>query len=486
MDDPANLDFSRAEMERMGEIVLERCLAHLESLPDQPSCGDVDAAALCRAIERDAPEDGRALEGLLARLFDDWIPRSFNTAGPGYLAYVPGGGIFPAALADLISNTTNRFVGVWQAAPALATLEARVLDWIRDWMGFPETTRGLLLSGSSLCSLSALVTAREWLLGADIRSGVLYGSEELHHSVRKAARIAGIQDDRIRLVPVDAQYRMRVDALRAAVAEDRKRGLRPFVVVSSAGTINTGSIDPLAAIGEVCREFELWHHVDGAYGGFFHLVPELRPRFAGLEHADSIALDPHKGLFLPYGTGAVLVRDGHKLHAAHAATASYLPNSCEDDTEDVYDISMYGPELSRPFRGLRVWLAVQLFGVRKIRAAIAEKRELAVWAHDQLSKVPSLRIVAPPELSLFAFHVTKPGASLETENEATRRLVANVTRRGKVMLSSCISRGRVFARICVISFRTRRDRIELAVEHIREEAGNKVSESFFPPSASHD
>lgn len=471
--DPADLNYSTEQMRDMACEVLERCLSHLASLPQQPARGDVDAADQCRGLREPAPRGARPLRDLLDKLFEQWIPRSFTTAGPGYMAYVPGGGLFATTLAEMIANTTNRFVGVWQAAPLLAELEANVLDWIRDWMQFPATTRGLLTSGGSMSTWTAIVTAREWLLGADIRSGVIYASEEVHHCLHKSARLAGIMPDRIRTVPVDADYRMRVDELAPLVEQDRRDGLRPFLLVSSAGTINTGAVDPLAAIAEACDELGMWHHVDGAYGGFFHLVPELRPLLAGLRRADSIALDPHKGLFLPYGTGALLVRDGERLKAAHAAYADYLPTAA---AEEFYDMSMYGPELSRPFRGLRVWLPVQLYGVDKLRAAIREKRELAVRAHDRLAEIDGLRIVAPPQLSLFAYHLTWPGASLDQENRATRELLERVIRRGDVMLSGCTVKGRFLGRLCVLSFRTRRAHVETCVAQLAEEAERLIAE----------
>ena len=228
-----------------------------------------------------APEHGVPLDELLDPLFREWIPRSFNTAGPGYLAFIPGGGLFPAALADLIADATNRYTGVWRAAPALVQLEANVLDWFRDWMGFPPTTRGLFTTGGSMSIFNAIVCARERQLGTEIRSGVLYTSTQAHGSVVKSARLAGILPDRVRTVPVDEQFRMRVDALGEAIDADRRAGLRPFLVVSTAGTTNTGAVDPLEAIADLCDRAGLWHHVDGAYGAFFHLVEPLRPLWPG-------------------------------------------------------------------------------------------------------------------------------------------------------------------------------------------------------------
>ena len=453
-----NLEFSPAQMRAMADAVTSRCIAHVASLPEQPICGDVDAANLCRALRESAPEQPSPLDPLLDLLFDTCIPRSFNAAGPGYLAFVPGGGVFPAALADFIADTVNPFTGVWQAAPALVQLEANALDWLRDWMGFPDTTRGLFTTGGSMATFNALLCARERLLGADIRRGVLYTSDQAHHCVIKSAKLAGIMPDRVHAVPCDEHYRLPVAALRAAIHADRARGLTPCAVVSSAGTTNTGAVDPLDAIADLCAAEGLWHHVDGAYGAFFALCPDTAETLRGLSRADSLTLDPHKGMFLPYGTGALLVRDGSALRAAHEATADYLP--AMPHPEDFYDPSQHGPDLSRGFPGLRVWLTVKLYGAAAFRAAVSEKRALAVQAATRISALPGIVIDAPPELSLFAFHVSWPGATLAEEDTATRALMARTSARGRVMITGAVTRGRYVGRVCVLSFRTHQAEID--------------------------
>jgi len=446
----------------MADEVASRCIAHIESLGRQPSCGDVDAADLCRAMRESAPERGTALEPLLDALFRDWIPRSFTAPGPGYLAYIPGGGVFPAALADFITNTANRYTGVWQAAPALVQLEANALDWLREWMDFPPEARGLFTTGGSMATFNAIVCAREKFLGPDIRRGVLYTSDQAHHSVLKSAKLAGVMPDRVRPIESDGQFRLRVDRLRDGVAADRRAGLTPFAVVSSAGTTNTGAVDPLEEIGDVCAAESMWHHIDGAYGAFFYLLDELKRTLRGLPRADSLTLDPHKGMFLPYGTGALLVRDGAALRAAHEATAAYLP--AMPHPEDFYDPSQHGPELSRGFPGLRVWLSVKLFGTSGFREAIAEKRALTLEAASRVAALPGIVMDADPELSLFAFHLTWPGASLADEDRATRALMDETTKRGRVMVTGCTTHGRYLGRVCILSFRTHQAQVDSLVD----------------------
>src|SRR3954470_9874205 len=215
-----NLEFSADDMRRMADAVVARSIEHIASLGAQPVLGDVDARELCRALREPAPEAGCALEPLLDRLFDDCIPRSFNAPAPGYFAFIPGGGVFPAALADFIADTVNRYTGVWQAAPALVQLEANALDWLRDWMGFPATTRGLFTTGGSMATFNALLCARERRLGVDIRRGVLYASDQAHHSVMKSAKLAGVMPDRVRPIPTDDRFRMRIDRLAGGTAPD--------------------------------------------------------------------------------------------------------------------------------------------------------------------------------------------------------------------------------------------------------------------------
>ncbi|MEO5962852.1 MAG: aminotransferase class V-fold PLP-dependent enzyme, partial [Thermomonas sp.] len=379
-NDLANLELSPADMQAMGNLVVARSVAHVAALEATAIIGDyTDIETLCRSLREDVPEHGTALEALLGPLFDEWIPRTFGAPHPGYMAYIPGGGVYPAALADFIADATNRYTGVWQTAPALVQLEANALDWLRDWMQFPSTARGLFTTGGSMAMFNAIACAREKMLGDDIRSGTIYVSSQTHHCVVKAAKLAGIAYDRVRVIDVDADFRMRADALERAIAADRAVGLKPFMVFSTAGTTNTGAVDPINAIADIAAREALWHHVDGAYGGFFHMVPELRSLLSGLSRADSLTLDPHKGMFMPYGTGALLVRDGEALRALHSSTAGYLP----ENQSEFYDPAQYGPDLSRGFPGLRIWLTVKFFGAARYRAAMAEKRGLAVWAAEQ-------------------------------------------------------------------------------------------------------
>jgi aromatic-L-amino-acid decarboxylase len=454
-------------MRSMVEAALERIVAHIASLPEQPAAATEGGADLARSLREPLPRQGAPLEELLDLLFDTAVPRSFNTAGPGYLAYIPGGGLFHTAVADLLADSFNRYVGVFAAAPALAQLEANVVAWLAEIVGYPGQARGILTSGGSLANFTALVTARRERLPEDFLRGVLYASDQTHHSVAKAAMLAGFPPANVRSIPTDAAFRLRLDRLAEHIAADRAAGFAPFLVAANAGTTNTGAVDPLGKLAELARREGLWLHVDAAYGGFFALTERGRRTMAGLDRADSVVLDPHKGLFLPYGTGALLVRDGAALQRAHHFGADYLP-SLQDDP-DLVDFNEISPELSRPFRGLRVWLPLKMLGVEPFRRALDEKLDLAFWAADRVRELPGMEILAEPQLSLFAFRLAPPELAGDEEalDRLNQELLDRVNARKRVYLTPTRLGGRFALRICVLSFRTHRERMEMALEDLQ-------------------
>ena len=462
------LEPSPEEMRRLVAAALDRIVGHVGTLAAQPAADVSGGAELARSLAEPLPEKGAPFEELLTFLFERAVPKSYNTAGPGYLAYIPGGGLFATAVADLLADSFNRYVGVWAAAPALVQLEANVVRWLGEIVGYPAGSLGILTSGGSLANFTAVVTARRERLPEDFLAGVVYASDQAHHSVQKAAVLAGFPTRSVRAIGTGADFRMDVDALRAAVSEDRAAGRKPFLVVGNAGTTNTGAVDDLGALAVLCADEGLWLHVDAAYGGFFVLTERGRRALRGLERADSVTLDPHKGLFLPYGTGALVVRDGATLRRAHSHPAHYLPPLQQAD--DLLDFNEISPELSRPFRGLRVWLPVKLYGIDAFRRALDEKLDLARWAAEEVARVPGVEMVAPPQLSLFAFRLVRDGLSGPATDDLNRRFLDAVNARGRVFLTGTTTGGRFLVRLCVLSFRTHRDRMEMALDDIRAAA----------------
>ena len=462
------LEPNGADMRRLVDAAMQRIVAHIESLPQQPAANVEGAAEFARTLIEPLPEKGEEYERLLDLLFNECIPRSFNAASPGYLAYIPGGGLFHAALADLISDSVNRYTGVNAAAPALVQLETNVVRWLCQIVGYGAGSGGLLTTGGSLANFTAVVTARKERLPENFFRGTLYCSDQVHHSFQKAANLAGFPFANIRDIPTDEKFRMRIDALEEAIARDREENWTPFFVVGSAGTTNTGAVDDLDAIGRIAREQKLWFHCDGAYGGFFAMTERGRNTLRGMEQADSIVLDPHKTFFLPYGTGGLVVKDAGALRRAHSLHADYLP-PMQDDAELV-DFCEISPELSRDDRGLRVWLPLKMFGAAAFRQLLDEKLDLTLFATEELRKIAGIEIVAEPQLSVVAFR-------LKGSNERNEELLRRINARKRVMLTSTFVRGEFVLRICVVSFRTHRDRMEMALEDIRAAVGEMSENS---------
>jgi glutamate/tyrosine decarboxylase-like PLP-dependent enzyme len=340
-----------------------------------------------------------------------------------------------------------------------------LIDWMAEMVGYPKSAAGNLTSGGSIANLIGIVTARDahGLKARDFETTVVYLSEQVHHCVDKALRVAGLSECVKRYVALDSEYRMRVDALEKAVQEDEQRGLRPWLVIASAGTTDTGVVDPLEGIGAVAKSKGLWYHIDGAYGAFFVLCREGEKLLEGMALSDSMVMDPHKGLFLPYGSGAVLVKDRQKLFDSHYYTANYMQDAMA--SRDELSPADLSPELTKHFRGLRLWLPLKLHGVAPFRAALEEKILLARYFHAELQKIEGFEVGPYPDLSVVTFrYIPKSG----DVNEFNRKLTEEVLRDGRVFLSSTMLEERFTLRLAVLSFRSHLDIVDLTIEILKE------------------
>jgi aromatic-L-amino-acid decarboxylase len=461
----ANLDLSPEAMQRMGEASLRAVIKHLVELPNAPRSNLANSAEIAKALRESPPETGTDFETLLKFLMERVIPVSINSAHPAYLAYIPGGGLYPSAIADFIAAATNRYIGAWYAAPAAARLETNVLEWFVEWMGYPQTSRGIMTTGGSMANFSGIVSARKHILGDDIAKGVLYASNQTHHSVMKAAMLAGIPERQHRLLPVDENFRALPELFEQAIREDLQKGLQPFLIVGSAGTTNTGAIDPLHELADLSEKYSLWYHIDGAYGAFFNLCEEGKCKLSGLERSDSMSLDPHKGLFTPYGCGSLLVKDGERLRRAHTMTADYMQDQFTPAGET--NFTEHSPELSRSFRGLQVWLPLKLFGVQAFRENLAEKLQLTQWMYQRFLDEPGFECLSIPDLSVITFRYRPQRGDIESFN---RRLLENIVKSQKLFLSSTLLNGAFVIRVCILSFRTHQAEVEEAFKIIRAAA----------------
>ncbi|MEU1372386.1 aminotransferase class V-fold PLP-dependent enzyme [Streptomyces triculaminicus] len=464
------LEPDRATMVDMANLVTQQVATFLTTLDSRPThdttVPEVEEK-LAESFLSGPPENGTPFESLMDRL-GTAAESAIESAGPRLMAALPGGGLYSSALAEFFTRALNRYGTLAAAAPALTALEEGVLRWMaQDVCGLPPGSSGILTTGGSMANLSAVVTARHDRLGEDIGRGTIYVSEQAHYSVAKAARIAGIRQQNVRVIPVAEDLTMDLGAAAERIRADRSAGLRPFLLVATAGTTDTGAIDPLTDAGALADREDLWFHVDAAYGGFFRLTARGRERTAGIERADSVTLDPHKALFLPFGTGALVVREPARLHAAHEGSAPALQDVGASDV--LPDYAQRGIELSRENRGVRVWLPLHLHGLSAFRDALDEKLDLAGHVHSRLSAVPRLDVPWQPELTAVAFAVRPrhPGATAQRDADAaTRQLLDRINSDGRAVVHSTTIAGRQLIRICVLAHRTHREHVDEVLDVI--------------------
>jgi glutamate/tyrosine decarboxylase-like PLP-dependent enzyme len=415
-------------------------------------------------------EQGRDPAEVLAYLGRCVDRPGIATASARFMGYIPGGGLFHSALGDFLAATANKYSGFASAGPGAVRLENATAAWLAEAIGFPSEAAGTLTSGGSLANLTAIVSARE--ARDEDGGGAVYLTHFAHHCIDKALRIAGRGKAPRRAIATDAGHRMDAAALREALESDRAAGVRPWLVVASAGTVDTGSVDPLGEIADLCAEYGAWLHIDGAYGGLFMLCEEGRAALAGIERADSVALDPHKTLFLPYGTGAVVVRDGQALYDAFSATADYMRPLGESEVgPSPSDLS---PELTRHFRALRLWLPLQIAGVAAFRAAQSEKIKLARYFHARLSEMPGWEAGPAPDLSVVAFRYSGVPGDRDAFND---RLLATLQEEGRVFLSGTRIGGEAWLRCAILSFRTHLAHIDETIDVLSRTAAALLIES---------
>jgi len=454
----APLDPGASERERLLAVTARYVERFLGELPERLAF-ETDREAAMRVRDVPIGDGPHALEDLLD-LYDEAVAiPGLNPAAAGHLGYIPGGGIYTSALGDYVAAATNEYAGVSYASPGGVEMENQVLAWMAELVGYPESARGNLAAGGSVANFIAVHTAREatGLRARDVPDAVVYSTSHAHHCLEKALRVAGLGETISREVALDDRYRMRPDALAAAIAQDRANGLRPWMVMASAGTTDVGAIDPLNEIADVAEAEGLWFHVDAAYGGFFALVDSVRPLLSGMERTDSIVLDPHKTLFLPYGTGAVLVRDGAQLRDAHTYEANYMQDAVGEEGDSPADLSL---ELTKHFRGPRVWLPLLLHGVESFRSCLEEKIELTRYFQHEVER-RGFEVGPDPDLTVALYRwVPEEGDA----NDFNRALTEYVHEDGRVFVSTTMIDGVFVLRAAVIVFRTHLEHIDLTLD----------------------
>jgi glutamate/tyrosine decarboxylase-like PLP-dependent enzyme len=451
----APLEPDAATRRAIGGQALDHALAYWDQV-EEASSNRPWSEVFSQRLDPEFTEQGRDPASVLDYVGTCIDNPGFATTSPRFMAYIPGGGVPYSAFGDLLAATSNKYSGFASASPGAVRIENACAAWLASVIGYPADSAGTLTSGGSIANLTAVVAARE---ARDPDSGgAVYVTRFAHYCVDKALHIAGRGRSPKRVIDTDEDYRMSVEALQGALEEDRRSGVRPWLVIASAGTVDTGAIDPLPEIADLCRRYGAWLHVDGAYGGLFALCDEGRERLRGIEQADSVALDPHKALFLPYGTGAALVRDGKLLQQAFSASADYIRPLGESEVgPSPADLS---PELTRHFRALRLWLPLQIAGIAAFRAAQSEKLALARYFHARLSEIDGFDPGPEPQLSVVAFRYLPKSGDADAFNE---RLMQHIQQEGRVMMSGTRIDGTYRLRCAILCFRTHLEHVDDAV-----------------------
>ncbi|MCB0716213.1 MAG: aminotransferase class V-fold PLP-dependent enzyme [Chitinophagaceae bacterium] len=449
------LDIDETERSAMMQAVTAYANQFLSSLKDAKAFAKNEVGDL--SIQSQT----YSLSQILTIFQNEVAANGINAASGTHLGYIPGGGLFASAIADFLAAVSNTYASVHYASPGAATMENEVINWLKNIFGFPASAVGCLSSGGSISTLIAFTAARDrhGIKNEKVPNAVVYLSEQVHHSTQKALRIIGLGDVVIRTIALDKNHRMQAPELNAAIEKDKASGLQPFLIVSSSGTTDTGAIDPLDAIADIAIAQGCWHHVDAAYGGFFILTSK-KDKFKGIEKADSLIVDPHKGMFLPYGVGAVLVKDSEAVLQSNYYAANYMQDVSNETL--LKSSANLSPELTKHFRGLRVWLPLQLHGIQPFIACLEEKILLTAYFRMQLQEL-GFCLGPEPDLSVSYFWYPFP-SDTDAKNKA---LMAAIHRDGSVFLSSSMIDGRFVIRMAILTFRTKKSTIDKAVEMIK-------------------
>jgi len=456
-------DLSPDEIRRLGALVVEAVAADRGALESRPVFGKLGPRAAF--FDEPLPEEGRPFEEVLGVVRREVLPAAFGNSHPRFFAFINASADPVGILAELLAAAMNP--NCWGGDHAAIHVEHRVIAWLSAIVGLPPACEGILTSGGSMANFTALAAARAAMAPWDVREEgavapgqprlVVYASDQVHNCVDKAVDLLGLGWRFLRRVPSDEAYRLRVDALEAAIVRDRAAGLRPAIVVANAGSVNTGAIDPLDAIADVCEREGLWFHADGAYGGMALVSEKLRPLFRGIERARSVAADPHKWLYVPYEAGATLVREPGRLGAAFRRPAEYLVHDAESPLLGPPGFNDRGPELSRAFKALKVWMGLKVHGRRAYAERVERDCALARFLAEAVDGRPGLERLSDPTLSIVAFRVRPPGVPEARLDALNQRIVNRLVGGGGFMVAPTVLRGRVAIRACIVNFRTRED-----------------------------
>lgn len=462
------------ELRAAADAVTELSLDEFLKLPQAPLGASASRLTMDHLLREPPPEHGTAFLDVLHELRAKVLPYYLRAHHPRFLAFVPTAPTYVSILGDGLCAALNVFAGVWKEAAGPAAVELLVLDWFKALMGFPASAQGVLTSGGSEANLLALTVARERLDFAERADAVLYASDQRHWSIDRAAKVIGLRPEQVRTLAVGPDYRLRIETLAAAVANDRSAGRRPWAVVASAGATNTGAVDPLGALAGLCVSEGLWLHADAAYGWPAVLTAEGRAELSGLERADSVTLDPHKWLAQTFEAGCLLVRDGALLERTFALRPDYMQDV--EPTDGEVNFADRGISLTRRFRALKIWLSLKVLGVAWFRELVTHCRNLATLAQALLARDDAFEILSPRRLSVVCFRCVPPGGSRDAAalDELNRAVCDDLMRTGRAFLSTTRLNGRVALRLCFVNWRTTAADVDEVITTLRNLAARRA------------
>ncbi len=475
-----SLEFDREAMRRHGYRVVDWIIARLTGLRESRIGEELRREETEKLLREPMPEEPSSFDEVFDEYSRHVAPNAFQLDHPRFFAFIPSAPNFVSILADALVAGTNVFAGTWLESSGPSQVELVVIDWFKEMLGVPAAAAGLLVSGGSVANLTALAVARHAMLNDQTDGAAVYLSDQTHASIERGLRILGIPARQCRRIPTDHEFRLDTARLADQIRQDRKAGLRPWVVIGNAGTTNTGAIDPMAELAEIAREHVLWFHVDAAYGGFAALTRRGRQLLAGVERANSIVLDPHKWFYCPFEAGCVIVRDGRLMRETFRILPEYMLDVAREEHE--VNFCDYGLQLTRSFRALKIWMAVKTFGARRFREVIDQCLDLAEYAAQLFQKSPRLVLLTRPGLGIFTFRYLPeklPRGEPDPEiylNRLNEELARRIIASRQLMLSSTRLGQRTALRFCVLNHRTRKEDIREALRLIeqlgREAEGN--------------
>ena len=470
-----SLDISNEALDEISSQAAKLVAEYFTHIAERPVMAPNHAGKTKSLVNVELPVEGRPLDQLLDEC-RTVMDLSRHNGHPRFFGYVASPSTPIGAYADLIASALNANITCWRSGPAGTEIEQLVVRWLGSLIRYDENAKGLLTSGGSMANMIALLIASRRKNPEASRKGLwnagppmtIYASEEVHMSIPKAADILGFGRDQVRVVGCDERRRMRVDDLAHSIQTDQSNGFTPICVVGNAGTTNTGAVDPLSEIADVAREYDLWFHVDGAYGAPGAMDQSKKDLFAGLERADSVSLDPHKWLYVPVDAGCLLFRDAAAA-AVFTEDAAYIQtHGLADDAAFAY--WDYGVELSRRFRALKVWLTLGYYGARRMAEAVSKDISLAAYMGELVSKADDFELLSPVELSICCFRYVPKNTHERDLNHLNEQIMAAVQKGGHAYLSNAMVNGKFALRACITNFRTTKTDIEQTIEAVREAA----------------